>query len=94
MTIFEIQKLREMTETHFKKSSELERKKQLDIVIEKLSASNYQLDHYLASEQRRRTKSGEWILQTTEFQEWLDTDGSNNPLLYVHGIPGAGRVIC
>ena|SRR5947207_2163886 len=88
--MFEAQRVRELAEIHIKEISELEKKKQLALLIEKLDATNYQWDHRLASEQRRRNQSGTWVLQEEHFQEWSKTDTHSNPLLYIHGIPGAG----
>jgi hypothetical protein len=88
--MFEAQRVRELAEIHIKEISELEKRKQLALLIEKLDVPNYQWDQYLASEQRRRSQSGAWVLQEAHFQEWSETDTHSNPLLYIHGIPGAG----
>jgi len=90
VAVFEAQRIRELTESHIEELSELERKKQLTALIEKLNAPNYQLDHDVASEQHRRFQSGEWLLQNVHFQKWSETGADNNPLLYIHGVPGAG----
>jgi hypothetical protein len=82
--------MRELAESHFREISELEKKKLLAVLIEKLKSPNYQLDQKAASEQRRRSKSGKWVLQNAHFRKWSEMDTNNNPLLYIHGVPGAG----
>jgi hypothetical protein len=92
--VFEAQRVRELAEAHFKDISELEKRKQLTVLIEKLNAPDYNLDHCMASEQRRRSQSGTWVLQDVHFRKWSEMDTKSNPLLYIHGVPGAGMHIC
>ena len=90
VTVLEAQRVRELTEAQFKEISELEKKKQIAVLIEKLNAPNYQLDQYVASEQRRRSQSGIWVLQDIYFRKWSEMGTQSNHLLYIHGVPGAG----
>ncbi len=90
MAVFEAQRLREVAEAHIHEISEFEKKKQLTLLVEKLDAPNCQLDQYLACEQRRGRQSGNWLLQDVHFREWSEIATDSNPLLYVHGVPGAG----
>jgi NACHT domain len=39
---------------------------------------------------RRQAGAGQWLLDSAEFQEWLNTD---NQTLFCPGIPGAGKTI-
>jgi hypothetical protein len=39
---------------------------------------------------RRQAGSGQWLLESEEFQAWLNTD---NQTLFCPGIPGAGKII-
>jgi hypothetical protein len=93
IAVFEAQRVRELAEAHIKEISELEKKKQLASLIEKLDAPNYQWDQYLASEQRQRSQSGTWVLQDVHFREWSEMDTPSKPLLYIHGVPGAGMQV-
>ena len=68
----------------------MEKKKQFSVVQEKIGASDYQMDHYTVSEQRRQTQSGNWILQNELFRAWANPDLEHPPVLYINGIPGAG----
>ena len=37
--------------------------------------------------------TGEWLLQNHRFQGWFSPDHCSDPLLWLHGIPGAGEAI-
>ncbi|KAH9898943.1 ankyrin repeat-containing domain protein [Xylariomycetidae sp. FL2044] len=39
---------------------------------------------------RRQPGTGQWLLDSTEYQTWLQTNGST---LYCHGMPGAGKTM-
>lgn len=34
---------------------------------------------------------GRWLLESAMFQDWLDPSDFSKPLLWLNGIPGAGR---
>ena len=66
--------------------------RQLRFVMSKLDPANYEADHEFASDQRRVSKtSGEWLLNHPEFDKWADTTTPGNMLLFMNGIPGAGK---
>ena len=88
--MFEAQRTRELAEDHFKTMEDIERKRQLSLVLEKLEPPDYQIDHQTACEQRRQSRSGSWILQYDTFRDWADIDNESSPLLYINGVPGAG----
>jgi hypothetical protein len=63
----------------------------LKSIIDKIDAPNCDTDQNAASEQRKESQSGGWVLQIDDFQAWCNvTNASSNPLLYINGIPGAG----
>ena len=70
----------------------MEAKKQFTVMVEKLNASDFQVDQEVASERRRGLTSGEWVFQTAQFQEWSDTGSNVHPILYISGVPGAGTM--
>jgi hypothetical protein len=39
---------------------------------------------------RRQPGTGRWLVETTQYQTWLDTDQG---ILFCPGIPGAGKTI-
>lgn len=90
VALVEAQRAREIAGSHLEAMQDIESKKQLTTVLDRLEAPDYQIDHYAASEQRRRSHSGKWIFRHKAFLEWADTHG--NPLLYINGIPGAGTI--
>jgi hypothetical protein len=62
---------------------------QLESVIDKINPPNCHADQNAASEQRKESHSGRWVLQN--FRAWRNiTNTGSNPLLYMNGIPGAG----
>jgi hypothetical protein len=93
VTLLEIQGLHEITKLQFEEIVGQEQMKQFSVLLEKLNAPNYHLDQCAASEHRRGRSSGSWVLLDEKFQKWADISAEENPLLYIHGIPGAGRNI-
>ncbi|XP_044715654.1 zinc finger protein [Hirsutella rhossiliensis] len=60
-------------------------------IKEKLQAPNYHLDQEISTEDRYGGKSGQWIFREPEFRSWLDISSPGHKVLYVNGIPGAGK---
>lgn len=58
-------------------------------ILNWLADSNYSSQHndYLS---RRQQGTGQWLLESKEFQDWLSTDKQT---LFCPGIPGAGKTI-
>lgn len=59
-------------------------------IADKLGPPDYETDQYRASEQRFST-SGDWILKDPDFLAWLENRNTSFPILYLHGMPGAGK---
>lgn len=93
VTLSEIQSLHVFTKLQFEEIVSREQTKQLSVILEKLNAPRYRLDQCAASDQRRGRSSGSWVLLDEKFQKWADITADENPLLYIHGIPGAGEKI-
>jgi hypothetical protein len=49
----------------------------------------HQDDHLDRLSARRQPDTGEWIFKTTEVKSWI-SDDTNDPMLWLKGIPGAG----
>ena len=62
----------------------------LESIIDKINPPNCYADQNAASEQRKASQSGEWILQNEHLRAWRNVNADSNPLLYINGIPGAG----
>ncbi|KAJ4393682.1 hypothetical protein N0V93_002897 [Gnomoniopsis smithogilvyi] len=60
-------------------------------IMEKLQATDYQQDQEMVTESRNGSDSGRWILNSTEFERWTDRSSLGHAILYIHGIPGAGK---
>lgn len=56
-----------------------------------LGAADYQQDLELGAEARNVTNAGDWVLQSPIFKHWADKAATKHSVLYVHGIPGAGK---
>lgn len=54
-------------------------------------AADYQQDQEMAAEARHMTNAGDWVLQSPAFKHWADRAAARHGVLYVHGIPGAGK---
>lgn len=68
--------------------SKLEKKEDLEI-LNWLTPIDYSPQHsdFL---KKRQLGTGQWLLDSTEYRTWLDTDGQT---LFCPGIPGAGKTI-
>lgn len=93
VTLFEIQDLNERTKLQLKETTGREQIRQVSVLLEKLNAPDYHLDQCAASEHRRGRSSGSWVLLDEKFLKWANISAEENPLLYIHGIPGAGTNI-
>ncbi|KAJ0123834.1 hypothetical protein J7T55_012304 [Diaporthe amygdali] len=97
-SLYEISKAREeMAARHEAKKQELrqdeieKRKWHLLQIKNQLEAADYQQDQEMASEARDETDSGNWVLQSPAFKHWANKTATRHSVLYVHGIPGAGK---
>ncbi|KAL9044435.1 MAG: hypothetical protein Q9214_002426 [Letrouitia sp. 1 TL-2023] len=93
LAVLEAQKAREITEAYSKETAEREARDKIKVLIERLNPTDYKRDHFDASEQRRQKRSGEWLYKNSDFCRWHDLDAVCNPLLYIHGVPGAGKTV-
>lgn len=56
-----------------------------------LEASDYQQDQDMAAEAGSETNTGAWVSQSPVFKNWVSKTATRHSVLYVHGIPGAGK---
>ncbi|KAF2642210.1 hypothetical protein P280DRAFT_449775 [Massarina eburnea CBS 473.64] len=88
----EIQNMRNQSQTHFEeyRLNELNRKR---LSIQQwLCPLDVQSRHEDASESRYGN-SGDWLLKDPRFVKWFDFDYCAEPLLWLSGIPGAGKTV-
>jgi hypothetical protein len=66
-----------------------ERDEEHQAILDWLTPINYatQQQDFIS---RRQARTGQWLLDSKEFQSWLDTE---NQTLFCPGIPGAGKTI-
>lgn len=65
-------------------------RQQRRIIEEKLGPPDYEADQRRALEQCF-SSSGDWILDDQNFLNWLHSRNPSNSILYMHGMPGAGK---
>ncbi|KAF0323357.1 hypothetical protein GQ607_009475 [Colletotrichum asianum] len=61
------------------------------LIKEKLRAPEYFLDQEIATQRREGDRSGQWIFGEPEYLAWSDTNALKHSVLYINGIPGAGK---
>ncbi|KAF4980975.1 hypothetical protein FZEAL_3132 [Fusarium zealandicum] len=57
----------------------------------KLQSPDYQLNQEVSAEHTDRSNSGKWIFADSQFQSWYSSDVLGSKVLYINGIPGAGK---
>ncbi|OTA80302.1 hypothetical protein M434DRAFT_228741 [Hypoxylon sp. CO27-5] len=97
-TLYEIQKLRQDVSAMYAEQTERMTREDLEKhrdratrINERLLAPNYQLDQELATEDRHGSNSGTWIFEDGNFRAWSNSETIGHRVLYVNGIPGAGK---
>ncbi|KAI0105552.1 WD40 repeat-like protein [Nemania sp. FL0031] len=56
-----------------------------------LGPPDYGEDQEIAMDGRHDDNSGKWIIADSIFEKWSNNDRARNDVLYVNGIPGAGK---
>lgn len=79
----------------YKQQEEAERNKNFCTVLEWIAAAHTtKHDHDLyCSTRREYRRSGEWILRDERVQNWKECDIPISSVLWLNGIPGAGKLI-
>ncbi|KAI0549688.1 WD40 repeat-like protein [Xylaria curta] len=97
-TLYEVQRLRQdVLDIYAKERNRTlqddaeKHRREMCSVREKLEAPNYRVDQEISTEDRYGHDSGTWIFKDPNFCSWLDKDTSEHSVLYVNGIPGAGK---
>ncbi|KIL93374.1 hypothetical protein FAVG1_03354 [Fusarium avenaceum] len=57
----------------------------------KLQSPEYQINHEISTESRGESQSGQWIFKHSKFEPWYDSSTLGSMVLYINGIPGAGK---
>jgi hypothetical protein len=89
----EAQRAREIAEKHFEEDEKAERSRRSAAVIEKIRPPNCQIDQDCATETRHGSQTGQWILRHEKVMDWMNSQSTKNPFLWLNGIPGAGELL-
>ena len=88
----EIQRMRVTAEVEFQALREAEDLRRRSAVQDWLSAANTELDQEIKASVRADYPGVcRWILDYKNVQAWRDSAPRSSPLLWVNGIPGAGK---
>ncbi|KAI1387872.1 uncharacterized protein F4822DRAFT_294625 [Hypoxylon trugodes] len=90
----EIQRLRDCAKREFEAHSRAETDRRRQRVVQWLSAFNAEGLQCKYREMRSISgDAGRWLITDSRFQKWLDPHRCQWPLLWINGIPGAGKTI-
>lgn len=73
------------------KHAQEEHQSRMSLIKNRLRATEYSADQEAATQTRKESGAGEWLFQEPQYVSWSDINTMNHSVLYVHGIPGAGR---
>lgn len=74
---------------NLEREKETERVRRRTRVLHWLGSENAIERHEQACS-KRKEGTGEWLIKKQRFQQWFSPDQCIDPLLWLHGIPGAG----
>ena len=76
-----------------RRSEDERRQKNYKEALEWISGADTNLDHESACTARREYPgSGRWILKHSKLQNWKEADAPVSSILWLNGIPGAGKL--
>ena len=86
-------KLRRLAESKFQDLQEEFVRRRWPDVQRWLSAYNSKIQHRLCAKAKADCPgSGQWLLNDIRFKSWFDAIYCSTPLLWLNGIPGAGKL--
>jgi hypothetical protein len=86
------QEERAAVEKQFEEMERQEEKRRRIAVAAWLDGAKSRLDQHDAKAEREAyPQSGRWLLDRSQVKAWLDCDSAAKPLLWIRGIPGAGK---
>jgi hypothetical protein len=88
----EAQRARAIAERRFEEDEKTEKSRRSTVVIEKIRPPNCQIDQDSARETTSGSQTGQWILRHKKLQDWMNYQSTEDPLLWLNGIPGAGKL--
>ncbi|KAF2116189.1 hypothetical protein BDV96DRAFT_645526 [Lophiotrema nucula] len=89
-----ILRMRDEAQASMQKAEVAENRRRREFVYQWLSAAKYDVDQESCEKIRRQYPgTGDWLLKKDRFHSWFDPDFCANQLLWLNGIPGAGKTI-
>jgi hypothetical protein len=83
---------REAQEKHFSAMESSDKKKQYLAIVEKISPASVSAVHTIAIGHWKKAPGfGQWLLGHEKMKAWLDAERCDSELLWLKGIPGAGK---
>jgi hypothetical protein len=91
----EIQRLRKVAEVEFQNARDSDLDRRRSKVLQWLSpASSETIQEGCEKARSEYPGTGQWLLKEDKFNKWFDPNFCSNPLLWLGGIPGAGKLQC
>lgn len=87
----EIANMHEENTRTAEKHAQEEHQSRMSLIKNRLRATEYSADQEAATQTRKESGAGEWLFQEPQYVSWSDINTMNHSVLYIHGIPGAGR---
>ena len=89
----EIQKIRKLAEVEFQNVRDADLDRRLSKVLQWLSpASSETIQESCEKARSEYPRTGKWLLTDDKFSKWFHPNFCSNPLLWLSGIPGAGKL--
>ncbi|KAH8789515.1 hypothetical protein F5882DRAFT_354269 [Hyaloscypha sp. PMI_1271] len=90
----EIQKIRKLAEVEFQNARDADLDRRRSKVLQWLSpASSETIQEGCEKARSEYPRTGEWLLTDDKFSKWFHPNFCSNPLLWLSGIPGAGKSV-
>lgn len=98
-TIHGIEALRDKLEDLSKDAREQAQKREVERhenrmrqIRDKLNVPDYESDRLISTDDVAGEPSGQWLFECPEYVKWADANTAGHEVLYIHAIPGAGRI--
>ncbi|KAH9238257.1 hypothetical protein K456DRAFT_31785 [Colletotrichum gloeosporioides 23] len=89
----EISDMREENSRTAKKQAQENHQSRMSLIRNRLRASDYLADQEAAAQIRKESGAGEWLFKEPQYLSWSDTNTVDHSVLYINGIPGAGKTV-
>ena len=88
----EVQRVRKLAEVEFRNARDADLDRRRSKVLQWLSPASSEIIQEGCEKARSEyLGTGQWLLKEDKFSKWFDPNFCSNPLLWLSGIPGAGK---